>query len=36
MEGVTHDYIRQGSITVIAALGVATGTVIVEGKPRNR
>ena len=36
VEGVTHDYIRHGTITLFAALDVATGAVIAECKPRHR
>src|SRR5271157_2125982 len=34
VEGVTHDYVRHG--TLFAALDVATGTVFAECKPRHR
>jgi putative transposase len=36
VEGVTHDYIRHGTTTLFAALGVATGQVITQCKPRHR
>ena len=36
VEGVTHDYIRHGTTTLFAALGVATGEVITQCKPRHR
>jgi putative transposase len=35
-EGVTHDYVRNGTTTLFAALDVATGTVFTECKPRHR
>jgi putative transposase len=28
VEGITHDYVRHGTTTLFAALGVANGTVI--------
>jgi putative transposase len=36
VEGVTHDYIRNGTTTVFAALDVASGQVITECMPRHR
>jgi putative transposase len=36
LEGVTHDYVRHGTTTLLAALDIATGTVFTEGKPRHR
>lgn len=36
VEGVTHDYIRNGTTTLFAALDIATGTVFTECKPRHR
>lgn len=35
-EGVTHDYIRQGTTTLFAALNTATGEVVAQCKPRHR
>ena len=35
-EGITHDYVRNGTTTLFAALDVATGTVFTECKPRHR
>ena len=35
-EGYTHDYIRHGTLTLFAALDVATGTVLVKSKKRHR
>jgi putative transposase len=34
LEGVTHDYVRDGTVTLFAAL--ATGTVFTDHKPRHR
>jgi len=36
VEGVTHDYVRNGTTTLFAALDIATGTVYTECKPRHR
>jgi putative transposase len=36
VEGVTHDYVRNGTTTLFAALDIATGTVFTECKPRHR
>ncbi len=36
VEGVTHDYVRHGTITLFAALDIATGAVFTECKPRHR
>ena len=36
MEGVTHDYVRQGTTTLFAALDVANGQVLTDCKPRHR
>lgn len=36
LEGVTHDYVRNGTTTLFAALDIATGTVFAECKPRHR
>lgn len=35
-EGITHDYVRNGTTTLFAALDIATGTVFTECKPRHR
>ncbi|MGH7179251.1 MAG: IS630 family transposase [Tepidisphaeraceae bacterium] len=36
VEGITHDYARQGTTTLFAALNVLNGAVLTEGKPRHR
>src|SRR6201984_715485 len=36
IEGVTHDYVRNGTTTLFAALDIATGTVFTECRPRHR
>ena len=36
VEGITHDYIRNGTTTLFAALDIATGKVITQCKPRHR
>lgn len=36
VEGVTHNYIRNGTTTLFAALDVATGQVLAQCKPRHR
>jgi putative transposase len=36
VEGVTHDYVRHGTITLFAALDIATGAVFTKCKPRHR
>jgi len=36
VEGVTHDYVRNGTTTLFAALDIATGAVLTECKPRHR
>jgi len=36
VEGVTHDYRRHGTTTLLAALDVATGNVLWQCKPRHR
>ncbi len=36
VEGVTHDYVRHGTMTLFAALNVATGTVISQCRRRHR
>jgi transposase len=36
VEGVTHDYVRHGTMTLFAALDVATGRVITQTKRRHR
>ena len=35
-EGYTHDYVRHGTLTLFAALDVATGSVIAQSKKRHR
>jgi putative transposase len=35
-EGYTHDYVRHGTLTLFAALNVATGDVLVKDKKRHR
>jgi len=35
-EGYTHDYVRHGTLTLFAALDVATGGVIAQTKKRHR
>jgi putative transposase len=35
-EGYTHDYVRHGTLTLFAALDVATGGVLAEAKIRHR
>jgi putative transposase len=36
VQGITHDYYRHGTTNLIAALDVASGTVLAECKPRHR
>lgn len=36
VEGVTHDYQRHGTVTLFAALDVATGQVLTQCRPRHR
>jgi putative transposase len=36
VEGVTHDYIRHGTMTLFAALDVVNGGVIAQAKHRHR
>jgi len=36
VEGITHDYVRNGTTTLFAALDIATGTVLTECRPRHR
>ena len=36
VEGVTHDYVRNGPTTLFAALDVATGKVLAQCKHRHR
>lgn len=36
VEGVTHDYVRNGTTTLFAALDIASGNVLTECKPRHR
>lgn len=36
VEGVTHDYIRHGTLTLFAALDVARGEVLAQCKPKHR
>ncbi|SBO44279.1 transposase (fragment) [Cyanobium sp. NIES-981] len=36
VEGVTHDYIRDGTTTLFAALDVATGEVLTQCRPGHR
>jgi len=36
VEGVTHDYMRHGTTTLLAALNIATGEVITACKRRHR
>lgn len=36
VEGVTHNYIRHGTVTLFAALNVATGTVLTKTKRHHR
>jgi len=36
VEGVTHDYVRNGATTLFAALDVATGKVLAQCKHRRR
>ena len=35
-EGYTHDYLRHGTLTLFAALDVATGGVLAQSKKRHR
>ena len=35
VEGVTHDYVRQGTTTLFAALNVASGRVLTQTKHRG-
>ena len=35
-EGYTHDYVRHGTLTLFAALDIATGGVIAQTKKRHR
>ena len=35
-EGYTHDYVRHGTLTLFAALDVATGGVLAQSKKRHR
>ncbi len=36
VEGVTHDYVRQGTTTLCAALNVASGRVLTQTKHRGK
>ena len=36
VEGITHDYVRNGTTTLFAALDIASGNVLTECKPRHR
>ena len=36
VEGVTHDYKRHGTTTLLAALNVLNGAVLASCKPRHR
>ena len=36
VEGVTHDYVRHGTMTLFAALDIATGEVLMHCKRRHR
>jgi len=36
VEGVTHDYVRNGTTTLFAALDIASGNVLTECKPHHR
>jgi len=36
LEGVTHDYVRDGTPTLFAALDIATGTVFTDCRARHR
>jgi putative transposase len=36
VEGVTHDYVRQGTTTLFAALNVMNGQVLAQCRPRHR
>lgn len=36
VEGVTHDYVRNGTTTLFAALDMASGAVLTDCKPRHR
>ena len=36
VEGVTHDYVRHGTLTLFAALDVAQGKVLTQCKPKHR
>lgn len=36
VEGVTHDYVRHGTLTLFAALDVASGVVLAKCKKRHR
>jgi transposase len=36
IEEVTHDYVRNGTTTLFAALDIASGNVLTECKPRHR
>lgn len=35
-EGYTHDYVRHGTLTLFAALDIATGSVVTQSKKRHR
>jgi len=35
-EGITHDYVHNGTTTLIAALDIATGQVLTRCKTRHR
>jgi hypothetical protein len=36
VEGITHDDVRHGTVTLFAALDVANGTVLTPCKPKRR
>jgi putative transposase len=36
VEGVTHDYVRNGTTPLFAGLDIASGTVLTDCKPRHR
>jgi putative transposase len=36
VEGVTHDYVRHGTVTMFTALDIANGKVLTRSKPRHR
>ena len=36
VEGITHDYVRHGTLTLFAALDIARGEVLAQCKPKHR